>query len=105
MVLGVLLDVRHCQIGLPHVADMARLIEDPARALAAAMKAPVSPMRSFSPWLASLWEIDVIDDAIADEQLLSPSLREQLAKERISEDNTSSSVDTAIEPMERVKAG
>ena len=49
-------------------------------------------------------EIDVIDDAIADEQLLSPSLREQLAKERISEDNTSSSVDTAIEPMERVKA-
>src|SRR5262249_28170140 len=27
-------------------------------------------------------EIDVIDDAIADEQLLSPSLREQLAKER-----------------------
>jgi hypothetical protein len=27
-------------------------------------------------------EIDVIDDAIADEQLLSPSLREQVAKER-----------------------
>jgi hypothetical protein len=49
-------------------------------------------------------EIDVIDDAIADEQLLSPSLREQLAKERISEDDTSSSVDTVIEPMERVKA-
>ena len=49
-------------------------------------------------------EIDVIDDAIADEQLLSPSLREQLAKERTSEDNTSSSVDTVIEPMERVKA-
>ncbi len=49
-------------------------------------------------------EIDVIDDAIADEQLLSPSLREQLAKERISEENTSSSVDAAIEPMERVKA-
>ena len=49
-------------------------------------------------------EIDVIDDAIADEQLLSPSLREQLAKERTSEDNASSSVDTAAEPMERVKA-
>jgi hypothetical protein len=46
-------------------------------------------------------EIDVIDDAIADEQLLSPSLREQGAN---SEDNTSSSVDTAAEPMERVKA-
>ena len=39
-------------------------------------------------------EIDVIDDAIADEQLLSPSLREQLAKER----------DADVEPMERVKA-
>ncbi|MGB6440224.1 MAG: hypothetical protein WBE89_13025, partial [Methyloceanibacter sp.] len=49
-------------------------------------------------------EIDVIDDAIADEQLLSPSLREQLAKERTSEDNASSSVDTAAEPMDRVKA-
>jgi beta-phosphoglucomutase-like phosphatase (HAD superfamily) len=49
-------------------------------------------------------EIDVIDDAIADEQLLSPSLREQLAKERTSEDNASSSVDTAAEPIERVKA-
>ena len=49
-------------------------------------------------------EIDVIDDAIADEQLLSPSLREQLAKEQTSEDNASSSVDTAAEPMERVKA-
>jgi hypothetical protein len=68
------------------------------------MKAPFRPC-GVSPWLASLWEIDVIDDAISDEQLLSTSLREQLAKERISEDNTSSSVDTAIEPMERVKAG
>jgi hypothetical protein len=49
-------------------------------------------------------EIDVIDDAIADEQLLSPSLREQLAKERTSEENASGSVDMAVEPMERVKA-
>jgi hypothetical protein len=38
-------------------------------------------------------EIDAIDDAIADEQLLSPSLREQLAKEG----------DADVEPMERVK--
>jgi hypothetical protein len=49
-------------------------------------------------------EIDVIDDAIADEQLLIPSLREQLAKERTSEENASGSVDMAVEPMERVKA-
>ena len=49
-------------------------------------------------------EIDVIDDAIADEQLLSPSLREQLAKERTSEENASGSLDMAVEPMELVKA-
>ena len=49
-------------------------------------------------------EIDVIDDAIADEQLLSPSLREQIAKERTGEDKLASSVDTAAEPIERVKA-
>jgi hypothetical protein len=48
-------------------------------------------------------EIDVIDDAIADEQLLSPSLREQLAKEQTGEEVTSW-VDTAAEPMDRVKA-
>ena len=47
-------------------------------------------------------EIDVIDDAIADEQLLSPSLREQVAKERTGE--TTGSVDTAAEPIELVRA-
>jgi chromosome segregation ATPase len=49
-------------------------------------------------------EIDVIDDAIADEQLLSPSLREQLAKEWTGEDKVTSRIDPATEPMERVKA-
>jgi hypothetical protein len=49
-------------------------------------------------------EIEVIDDAIADEQLLSPSLREQLAKERTGEDEVTSSDDTGAEPMERVRA-
>jgi hypothetical protein len=48
-------------------------------------------------------EIDVIDDAIADEQLLSPSLREQLEKER-TEDKVTGSVDAVAEPMELVKA-
>ena len=47
-------------------------------------------------------EIDVIDDAIADEQLLSPSLREQVAKERTGE--TTGSVDTTAEPIELVRA-
>ena len=47
-------------------------------------------------------EIDVIDDAIADEQLLSPSLREQVAKERTGE--ATSSADTAAEPIELVRA-
>ena len=47
-------------------------------------------------------EIDVIDDAIADEQLLSPSLREQVAKDRTGEDKLTS-VETA-ESMERVRA-
>jgi hypothetical protein len=42
-------------------------------------------------------QIDVIDDAIADEQLLSPSLREQVAKERTGDE-------TAAETMERVRA-
>ena len=49
-------------------------------------------------------QIDVIDGAIADEQLLSPSLREQLAKERTSEDKVTGWVDTAAESMERAKA-
>ena len=49
-------------------------------------------------------EIDVIDDAIADEQLLSPSLREQLAKEPTGEDEVTTRVDPTAEPMERVKA-
>jgi hypothetical protein len=49
-------------------------------------------------------ELDVIDDAIADEQLLSPSLREQVAKERTGEDKVTSSVDTAAEPIELVRA-
>ena len=48
-------------------------------------------------------EIDVIDGAIADEQLLSPSLREQLAKERTGEDKVTSCVETAAESMERVR--
>jgi len=48
-------------------------------------------------------EIDVIDDAIADEQLLSPSLREQVAKERTAE-KVASSVDTTAEPIELIKA-
>ena len=47
-------------------------------------------------------EIDVIDDAIADEQLLSPSLREQVAKERTGE--ATSSADTAAEPIELIRA-
>jgi hypothetical protein len=46
-------------------------------------------------------EIDVIDDAIADEQLLSPSLREPVAKERTGE---VTSLETAPESMERVRA-
>jgi hypothetical protein len=46
-------------------------------------------------------EIDVVDDAIADEQLLSPSLREQVAKERTGE---VTSLETAAESMERVRA-
>ena len=49
-------------------------------------------------------EIDVIDGAIADEQLLSPSLREQVAKDRRDEDKVNSSVDTAAESLELVKA-
>jgi len=47
-------------------------------------------------------EIDVIDDAIADEQLLSPSLREQVTKERTGE--AISSADAAAEPIELVRA-
>jgi hypothetical protein len=47
-------------------------------------------------------EIDVIDDAIADEQLLSPSLREQVAKERTAEDKVKS-YETAAESMARVR--
>ena len=43
-------------------------------------------------------EIDVVDDAIADEQLLSPSL---VAKERAGE---VTSLETAAESMERVRA-
>ena len=46
-------------------------------------------------------EIDVVDDVIADEQLLSPSLREQVAKERAGE---VTSLETAAESMERVRA-
>ena len=46
-------------------------------------------------------EIDVVDDAIADEQLLSPSLREQVAKERTGE---VTNLETAAESMERVRA-
>src|SRR5262245_65418471 len=46
-------------------------------------------------------EIDVIDDAIADEQLLSPSLREQLAKERTPEKPTDGDGELA-EPIERI---
>jgi hypothetical protein len=49
-------------------------------------------------------EIDVIDDAIADEQLLNPSLREQLGKEPTGEDKVTSWVDTTAEAMERTKA-
>ena len=49
-------------------------------------------------------EIDVIDGAVADEQLLSPSLREQVAKDRRDEDKVNSSVDTAAESLELVKA-
>jgi hypothetical protein len=48
-------------------------------------------------------EIDVIDDAIADEQLLSPSLREQLAKERSPDIPTDDDGEVA-EPIERIKA-
>ena len=47
-------------------------------------------------------EIDVIDDAIADEQLLSLSLREQVTKERTGE--AISSADAAAEPIELVRA-
>ena len=46
-------------------------------------------------------EIDVVDNAIADEQLLSPSLREQVAKERTGE---VTNLETAAESMERVRA-
>ena len=49
-------------------------------------------------------EIDVIDDAIADEQLLSPSLREQVAKERTGDDKVIGSVDTTAEPIELIRA-
>ena len=48
-------------------------------------------------------QIDVIDGAIADEQLLNTSLREQLAKERTSEDKVTGWVDTAAESTERAK--
>jgi hypothetical protein len=48
-------------------------------------------------------EIDVIDDAIADEQLLSPSLREQLAKDRRTKETPAGDDDVA-EGIERVKA-
>ena len=48
-------------------------------------------------------EIDVIDDAIADEQLLSPSLREQLARERTPDETTGGDNEVA-EGIERVKA-
>ena len=48
-------------------------------------------------------EIDVIDDAIADEQLLSPSLREQLVKERTPDKPTDDDGEVA-EPIERIKA-
>src|SRR5262245_28536856 len=48
-------------------------------------------------------EIDVIDDAIADEQLLSPSLREQVARERTL-DETTAGDDEVTEGIKRVKA-
>jgi hypothetical protein len=47
-------------------------------------------------------EIDVIDDAIADEQLLSPSIREQLAWERTLDKPTAAD-DEVAEGIERVK--
>jgi hypothetical protein len=46
-------------------------------------------------------EVDVIDDAIAYEQLLSPSLREQVAKECMDEDRVTSSMEPA-EPLARL---
>ena len=53
-------------------------------------------------------EIDVIDDAIADEQMLSPSLREQVAKERTGDADrqgqVSECVATTAESMERTNA-
>ena len=48
-------------------------------------------------------EIDVIDDAIADEQLLSPSLRKQLAREGTPDETTGGDNEVA-EGIERVKA-
>jgi len=45
-------------------------------------------------------QIDVIDDAIADEQLLGPSLREQVAKEKIGGRAT----DEVTEPIDRIRA-
>ena len=50
-------------------------------------------------------EIEVIDDAIADEQMLSPSLREQVAKEREEADSVgkvSEYVSTTAESMKRI---
>ena len=50
-------------------------------------------------------EIEVIDDAIADEQMLSPSLREQVAKEREEADSVgkvSEYVSTTAELMKRI---
>lgn len=53
-------------------------------------------------------EIDVIDDAIADEQMLSPSLREQVAKGRTDDaDNrgkVTECVATTAESMQRINA-
>ena len=53
-------------------------------------------------------EIDVIDDAIADEQMLSPALREQVAKDRTDEGahnrqgKVTECVATTAESMERI---
>jgi hypothetical protein len=52
-------------------------------------------------------EIDVIDDAIADEQMLSPSLREQVAEEGASEradsqGNVTECIATTTESIERI---
>ena len=50
-------------------------------------------------------EIEVIDDAIADEQMLSPALREQVAKEREEADSVgkvSEYVSTTAESMKRI---